>query len=360
METQENNKKKSNSLTKRILRISTGWKVVLVLFFLTGTFAVGYYSVVLIGKIYEEITSDKYFVSEEMGNGYEVRTYYDGPSSIALNGKRRAVVKDVDYVEGNEEDSLWIVYKDYKAAFFNTQTGQLTTPFVYDVAWLYSEGVAAVVDSNSRLFFINPQGGIAFNQTFPYNQQDDYGYQFHHGMCQVLNPTGFVGLINKKGEWVFEPCYDSAAYDDGYWWLTRNDSLMVIDSNGSILIGMTLGQELRVSEEGNLEVWHKLYPGRLYDASGKLLAHQVYWKVDRLTYYDDGDDIATDVLEYYTDYGQCGLMTLEGRPLTDARYYSIIAVSKTLFRARYRLNDEGDNLMDVLLNEKGELVETNK
>lgn len=360
METQKNNKKKSNSLVKRILRISIGWKVVVVLLYLTGIFAVGYYSVVFIGEIYEKITSDNYFVSDEMGNGYEVRIYYDGQTCIARNDRRRAIMKDIDWVDGIEPDSLWIIYKEDKVAFFNTQTGEMMSPFIYDKAWCYSEGLAAVVDSNSKLLFINPQGTIAFNHIFLYNQQDDYEYQFHNGMCQVLDSTGSVGIINTKGEWVFEPCFDSADYTNGYWWLTRNDSLMVIDSNGHILIEMTLGQDLRVSEEGDIEVWHKLYPGKLYNASGELLAHQTYYKVDRLTYDDDGEDIATDVLEYYTDNGQCGLMSLNGRLLTDARYFSIEAVSKTLFRASYRLYCDGAELIEVLLNDKGELVETNR
>ena len=74
MEQQSKKQKKSNGLTKQILRMSAKWKAIIVLLILIGIFAVGYFSVTLIGDAYDKITSDKYYVSEEMGNGYEVRT----------------------------------------------------------------------------------------------------------------------------------------------------------------------------------------------------------------------------------------------------------------------------------------------
>ena len=374
MEQQVKNKK-SNGLAKRIFRLSTKWKVVIVLLILVGTFAVGYYSMIFIGYVYDQITSDKYFVSEEMGNGYEIRSYEDGSICIAKNGKRRAIVKDIAWVNGDVSDSLWVVAKDDRRAFFNTNTGQLTCPFIYQKAWCYSEGVAAVLDENDRLRFIDPQGNPIFKRSFLFNQQRDFYYQFHEGMCRMIDTTGKVGLIDKLGNWVVEPRYDSAAFvsgsGDGYWSLMRGDSLMVVDSMAHILIDLTPGQQLKLTDDGKLEIWQRLYPGKLYDKSGALLANQTYWKIERITYFEDGSEISTGVLAYYTRYDQCGLMSLGGKILTAAQYDEIEAIDKNHFRAQksvdiiiddeeYSYYDDGSSIMYVLLNDNGELIEGGK
>lgn len=372
MEQQAKKQKKSNGLTKQILRVSAKCKTIIVLLMLIGIFAVGYYSVTLIGDAYDKITSEKYYVSEEMGNGYEVRTYFDGPDCIAKNGKHRTIIKDIEWVNGDISDSLWVVSKDDRRAYFNTNTGHLTSPFIYRKAWCYSEGVAAVLDEGYRLRFIDPQGYPVIKRTFCYNSKRECYYQFHNSMCQMLDSTGKVGLIDKSGEWVIEPSYDSAAFISdsgcGYWSLMRNDSLSVIDSMGRILIGMTPGQQLKLTKDGSLEVWQRLYPGRLYDKSGRLLSNQTYCKIEKITYYEDGNEISTDVLAYHTGYDQCGLMSLGGEILTAAQYDEIEAIDKKLFRAQKTIDvlvdDEGYSCYDdenstiyVLLNDKGELVE---
>lgn len=372
MEQQAKKQKKSNGLTKQILRMSAKCKTIIILLILIGIFAVGYYSVTLIGDAYDKITSEKYYVSEEMGNGYEVRTYFDGPDCIAKNGKHRAIIKDIEWVNGNVSDSLWVVSKDDRRAYFNTNTGQLTSPFIYRKAWCYSEGVAAVLDEGYQLKFIDPQGNLVFKYTFNYNRQRDFYYQFHNRMCPMLDNVGKVGLIDMFGKWVVEPSYDSAAFisssGGGYWSLMRNDSLSVIDSMGRILIGMTPGQQLKLTDDGSLEVWQRLYPGKLYDKSGRLLSNQTYRSIEKITYYEDGNEVSTDVLAYHTEYEQCGLMSLSGKILTAAQYDEIEAIDKKLFRAQKTIavivDDEGYSRYDdenstiyVLLNDKGELVE---
>lgn len=358
MESQENsNKKKSNGLVKRMLRMSPIWKTIIVALILAGAFAVGSYAVTLIGDIYHLITSDKYYVSEEMGGGYEVRTYYDGPNRIVRNGKCRAIIKDVDCVVGDEGDSLWVVYKEDKAAFFNTRTGRLAIPFIYEKAWPYSEGVAAVVDSTGMLHFVDPEGRPVFNCAFGYRERTGYDFGFHHGLCQVYDTTWKVGLINKTGCWAVEPQYDSIMYIDGYWVLTCGDSLLVVDSLGQILIGMAPGREVKVLENGNLEVWHRFRPGRLYDASGRLVARQTYRNAEVLSYYEDATEINTNTLSYSTSYGHYGLMSRDGSVLTDAIYTEVEAIDRTLFVARYQVKDDYESTIEVILNDKGELVE---
>ena len=85
------------------------------------------------------------------------------------------------------------------------------------------------------------------------------------------------------------------------------------------------------------------------------------------TYYEDGNEISTEVLAYFTGYDQCGLMSLNGKILTAAQYDEIEAVDKKLFRAQKTIdaNDDEDysyydvenSTIYVLINDNGELVE---
>lgn len=354
MDKQAKNNKKCTWLTKRFLRIPLGWQIVIILLVAVGAFAAVRFTVGIVEDVYDDITGDLYYVSVEMGD-YEVHSYYGGADYIVKHGRLFPVLGGLDNVENGDADSLWLVSKDDRYSYFDVRNGKLMTPFIYTKAWSYSEGVAAVVDEDGVLRFINVKGEPAFERTFDYNQGLNYDYQFHHQMCQMPDTTGKVGMIDMTGKWVVEPEYDSAAYTGGYWTLMRGDSLLVIDSTRRTLIDMTPGHQLRITEDGSIEIWHRMLPGRLYNTDGNLQASQTYWRLENMTYYDDDESVSTDVLVYYTEYDRCGLLSKDGRILTDARYEGIEALDKALFRAKYRVNDDDYNEYDytsiyVLLN----------
>ncbi len=375
METQDK-ETKSTWLSRKINSISLKWQILGLLLIAIGIFATVTFLINNVMDWYDDIMSDKYYISEQMGDKYEVHTYYDGERiCIAEKGCHSAVVDNIEWVNGNNNDSLWVVAKDERRAYFNTHTGELATPFVYRKAWCYSEGVAAVVNENDQLLFINTQGTPAFNLTLKYNQQMFFDYKFRNGMCPMVDTTGKVGLIDRSGKWFEEPNYDSITFIGdtycGYWSLMRDDSLKVINANGHTVINMTPGHKLNLTNDGSLEVWHQLRPGKLYDTTGNLLANQTYWNLTNIDSYNDYKEISTDALVYYTDYNHCGMLSINGQILTDAKYSEIESIGKNLFRAKYDIaldDDESDSDYDyiynscyestyVLLNNKGELME---
>ena len=197
----------------------------------------------------------------------------------------------------------------------------------------------------------------------------------------MVDTTGKMGLIDRSGKWVEEPTYDSIAFigdtNLGYWTLMRDDSLKVINTKGHTVINMTPGHKLNLTNDGNLEVWHQLRPGKLYDTTGNVLANQTYWNVKNIEYYEEYEDLNTDVLIYYTDSDHCGMLSIDGQILTDAKYNEIESIGKNLFRAKYDIapeveedeedeydayyycyySDDSYQSTYVLLNNKGELVE---
>lgn len=360
MEKQAKNRK-STWLSRKLLHLPIGWQIAIVLLVAIGAYVLVRCLFALGEAIYDEVTEEKYYVSRELGDDYEVHTYYWDRDRITRKGERRAVVKDIDWVVGNDGDSLWAVAKNRRRAYFNSQTGEMMTPFIYRKAWVYSEGAAAVVDTNNRLWFIDPQGNHLFDHSFAYDGELDYDFLFHNGICQIVDTTGKVGIVDMKGEWIVAPQYDTAVYTGDYWWLTQGDSLTVLDSTGHTLIALTSGQRINIMTDGNIEVWHQLHPGRLYDPSGKLVARQTYWNLERLKYYDSSDEIGvsvdTEVLKYGTEYAQYGLLSLDGKVLTEAVYSEIEAIGKNLFRAEYTTYESSYQSFYVLLNDKGELLE---
>lgn len=360
METQEKNNKKKGfwSLSKpKPVKVSFGWQLVFIPLIIVGAFSIGYFAVDVYDTICYDILASKY-TTVNMGGGYELRRYYGEPDRIVRKGKICSVDKGIDWAKGDQWDSLWVVCKQNRCAYFNTRTGKYTSPFKYQKAWLFSEGVAAVVDEHNQLKFIDPHGNLAIDSTFRFSQElESRKIEFHNGLCQMADTSGRYGIIDMSGKWVIEPKYDNISCDMRYWVLNRNDSLMVLDSIGQMFIGMNRGHEFKIMENGFIEVWHKSYPGMLYDTLGNLVARQSYYDIQPLTYYEDNEEKNTEMFVYSTDFEHKGLLAPDGRVLTKAHYSDIEAITKTRFRGElYVYTEDGLEQHSVLLNERGEIV----
>lgn len=361
MSKQTNKQTWSRRLTKWHLHLPLGWRIVAALFALFGLLAAVRGGIWLTRQVIEKISSDDYRCTRSMGNGYNHRLYYGKEYAIGYRDKRKPVLHHVDWVAGSCDDSLWVVSRAGRRAYFNTKSGQLVMPFTYRHAWLFSEGVAAVVDTVGRITFIGPDGRQAIPFWFAYDTLRRTDYQFHNGLCPMYVPAGDAGLIDRSGRWVLREQYDSVEFESGYWALHRGDSLAVADSAGRIVVGMTPGHKLTVTEDGDLELWHRTRPARLYSPDGRLLAAQVYWSIGSLYYYENDSytGIPTGLLVYSTCFDHTGLVDADGRILTDAIYTDIDAVSPSLFRAEFHdvPSDCGSySTAYVLLNNKGQIM----
>ncbi|MBR4804790.1 MAG: WG repeat-containing protein [Bacteroidales bacterium] len=341
------------------ITVSVGWQIVCIPLIIAGICAIVCFTIDVVEDIRFDIACKKYS-TYEMGGGYELRKYYNKPDKIVRKGRLSAVAKDIDWAKGSKEDSLWVVCKDNCCAYFNTRTGDFTSPFKYLNAWPFSEGVAAVVDEHNQLKFIDPHGNLAIDSIFRFDQKlIGSELAFHNGLCKMVDTLGRYGIIDMSGKWVVAPSSDEAFFDPQNWWvLKRNDSLMVVDTCGRTIIEMNRGQELKFLVDGSLEAWHQLYPGRIYDTAGNLIASQSYEEIQSLTYFEDDEEINTGLFVYSTDYNHKGLMTSDGQILTQAKYSDIEVLGKTRFRAELLVYhcDDCFERQSVLLNEKGQIV----
>lgn len=345
-------------LAKWYLRRPMGWRIVVAVLALLGMAALVWTVWRAADSVIDYFDEEKYYADRRLGNGYYVRKNWGERSDIAHEDRRRAVVKDVDWVEGSYGDSLWVVAKDGRRAYFNSRSGRMVTPFVYSKAWVYSEGVAAVVDTCSRVRFIDPAGRPAVDTSFAYDGHRAVDFVFHRGLCPMYDAEGHAGLIDRQGHWRVAPQYDSVARSGAWWALMNADSLAVADSCGRIVVGMTAGHRLDVAADGNLVVWHREWPARLFAPDGTPMAGDSYWNVSRLVYYEgEGESSGekpTGLYLYQTAYSRMGLIDGEGRVLCKAVYSDIEALSKDLYKAEYETDC---TTMYVILDRQGRVVD---
>lgn len=147
--------------------------------------------------------------------------------------------------------------KSHKRRFFNLEKCQLLEG-EYDKAWRFSEGYAFVV-KDKKLFVIDKNGNRVSTKTIPYQENKNFDlindakcrykyvnepdFIFQHGTCEIKNKDGKVGLIDKQGNWVVGPMYESISKDvgEGYRIVSikyAKDGVKdgVIDREGNLII----------------------------------------------------------------------------------------------------------------------------
>lgn len=100
--------------------------------------------------------------------------------------------------------------KNDKRGFINVNTGEIVIEGKFEYAWVFSEGLAAVVEPGGKMGFIDHDGNYAIEPEFDYISTHDY--VFKHDVCCIGNESGYQGLINRNGEWVVPQIYSYIDY----------------------------------------------------------------------------------------------------------------------------------------------------
>lgn len=197
-----------------------------------------------------------------------------------------------------------------KYGFFDATAGWCRIPPMYDLAWPYSEGVAAVM-RDKRVHFIDTLGHRAVGgRSFPYNGHYLDRIVFKNGLCAVANDDRRCGVVDHDGNWVIEPAYHDIMMEDDY------------------IICIAPGVR------------------RQYAYDGTLINGCVVEDTWALKYRD-----APTGLFLYEISERLGLMDSRGMRLTEPLYGDIVPISSELFKAR--LSDE---VSYVVLDRKGRVV----
>lgn len=272
----------------------------------------------------------------------------------------KTTIDKIDWLLASDQhkDSLVLFSKKRKRGYFNRFTGEIAIPEQYSHAWIFAEGLAAVV-SNDKVGFINRQGKVVIDFQYPYFKENEksVSFVFRNGYCSMFDESGKCGIINRKGEWVLRPVYDYIATPVFGKRLFINDGKYgVLDDSLQIAIP---------AEYTYIELMEESATVTRADESKSLLSYQgevlnscVYSSIVRLDYdtgkyTDDGTEISEPTGLYcYGMINSYGLMSEEGKPITPPLYSDIRTINKELFLCKLK-----NTFTYVIINRKGEIVQ---
>ena len=262
--------------------------------------------------------------------------------------------------EGQVNDTL-TVYEDRKSrrGYLNIYTGEIAISAKWQHAWIFSEGLGAVVE-NGRMGFIDHQGNWVIRPQFYYT---GWGveYVFKNGICTVKDTCGLFGIIDREGKWVLPPQYTKVQRKEhGYRLLvTDYEKGGLADSLGNIVLpceydrvdvredGIVLrkdGRQWMVSPDLK-EVLHPF----VIDGQSQFSVYTGVHNSEGDAYYDVYEPIGR-----YNIGCKYGLLDRRsGHPITPAIYAKIDLVSFTLFECK--LSDDYDS-PSIFINAQGKEV----
>lgn len=283
---------------------------------------------------------DRYTTSGNYSNAY---TFEWDKEKVRLKdaetGKYITPVLDHIY-DGTVHDTLAVFFQHNKRGYWNVYTGKIVIPAQFERAWIFSEGLGAVVQDN-RLGFIDKTGKIVIPCEYEWrNKQGDHvDYLFRKNVCPAFDSSGRQGLIDKQGQWVLPPEYDHID--------PPVNDLRVVRTNGRYglldsLMGWVFPLEYDwISLEKQGIVVQKKSSQTLYAYDGKTVLQPFIYDHLRELYYDSGEiGESGNTIYSLSNYmafhvgNKQGLMDHTGKIIAPAVYEHIEAVRKNLFSCR--------------------------
>lgn len=262
-----------------------------------------------------------------------------GKKYIYNTAKHRRTVRNIRIVQYSDGDEqlLYASNKKDLYGYLDPQTGAMVIPFMFDDANSFIDGLA-LVSKDGQSYYIDSTGANAFGGRTFCNLE----YSFTNSYAFAYVDENHAGIIDRQGQWVIEPVYsDISSFRNGYRTLERNDSIMLVDSMLNIILPLQEGRDISVTDNGIITKTYRNRPGEMYDLEGKRIPGAVYNEVAKLEYINEEGNTVTcpHNLMYYFNNGHddyegelYGLMTSDGRPLTEAIYSDIEALNATLFK----------------------------
>ena len=315
---------------------------------------------------------DEYYVQDRLTDDLVFYGSMYNDLGYVANAKGKKLVKDVEWVVGPKEGDSLVCYSDgQQRGYFHLRDGHLVVKPQYSHAWIFSEGLAAVV-REGKIQFIDAQGQPAMGKRFGF-VGDGKDFVFRNGLCAVYDSNGqHMGLIDHQGDWVIEPRYESILPIDTFWHVRLDNQEAVLTYHLDTVIPLTPAS-LEIDDtviyaiysdhtkstfgiDGRLKCKNEIDEAELmqYDTREVLYPNATDDEDDYVTY--DSDERPTrkavaTCLRYEAELGWYGLMSPEGHVVTPPSYVRIEAVDKDLYLCFTHYNRA------ILLNSRGQRVE---
>lgn len=281
----------------------------------------------------------------------------------------KKVLKGIQWISmplGN--DTLCCFSNGSKRGYFNINDGKVVIEPKYEHAWVFSDGLAAVVE-HGKVKFIDGTGKVVIDDGRDYDPES-CGYVFHDGYLVVMEDDKF-GLMDKTGKLVLAKEYEEieVSANKQYWSVGKDGQWAVLDKDFNVVLPYIDG---RAYLGEYIDVTMSDHTMRKYDYDGNLVddfyvteVHYLRYETGEISYVMQSDiDSEGEEHEYmsgineeaiarlmaYSCMSYEGLMTRDGHIVTMPLYRSITAIGPDTYLC---LVSDGDN---VIVDGKGQIV----
>lgn len=362
MEKESASKKRTNLklMGRKVLNLS--WKVAMVFVGIFAAFTIFEYIGFQCSEIfrkrshdYDRPLSENIAVHNCFGNKVRI---YDIEADRYVTSKMKWV-SDIP-----ERDSLTVFCdKDGKRGFLNVNTGKIVIEGKYEHAWVFSEGLAAVVETDGRMGFVDHTGEYVIAPEFDYFASHDY--VFKHGVCCIQNSEGMQGLINPDGKWVLPQEYSWIDYvAEADMFIPTKDEKDGLIRNGSFEWVYPVDyDDISWTDAGTGHgfILYKDFHSQHVSADGKVIDAFLIDGTEELRYMVKCNPVDCDEFEIsdkviaFCVYGLWGIMDkTSGKVIIPAKYGRIEMASKDIIKCG--LEKFGNNDY-VLYDLKGRKIE---
>ena len=317
--------------------------------FMVCLLAIGFtFTGIMLGVAYYMHVNDSY-VDTRLSKHVQVRKFYNRSEyGIYNDSLDKFMLKGVEWVaEAPENDSLTVFCKKGKRGFLNVNTGEIVIEPQYRRAWIFSEGVAAVM-KNGKIGFINRQNETVIPFQYDYADRDGMAidYLFRSGYCVMTDKRGACGIIDPVGNWVMEAKYDCiwTPHKGKYRIVKDGDLYGLLDGSLSFIFPIEYDY-IEYEAEGGVFLkkdgykWHA-------DYDGTVLCPFLCDGTDYLSYPGECNEEGTyvDIMSPYMTYSLYpyhGVIRKDnGKVIIPAVYSNVRMLSATMFEAQLAMDDE--------------------
>ena len=295
--------------------------------------------------LYEDNYGRYWYHDEELSEDVVVYYFSDDKYRVYNNSTNKYTTPRIDWVvDATKGDSLGVYAIDGRRGFINTKNGEIIIDAKandYEKAWVFSEGLAAVV-KGGKIGFINKSNELVIPFQFDYSSSrwGDTGYLFHDGYCVMTNKDGKFGLIDINGNWVVEPEYDELwnAHKTGNRIVVNDGKHGVLDSCGNVVYP-TEYFYIDIWEDGFVltkdgRKWQEDYEGNIVNPF-VIDGVNCYMKYPVSYSNENGVEYAlSDYAEYFVNRNSGIMNRITGRPITPALFEDVNMISDKLFEVQ--------------------------
>ena len=297
---------------------------------------------------------------KQLSEHIETHCFKDNTTRVYNSITEKYTTSRLDWVaDAPEHDTLTVFSRKGKRGFLNVNDGRIVIKAQYDKAWVFSDGLAAVV-KDKKIGFVNASNEVVLPFRYDYSDRNGWAidYLFRDGYCTMTDERGACGLIDKDGNWVVEPQYDCiwTPHGDGYRIVKDGDKYGLLNPELKFAYPLEYDYiEFSAEDAGillsqNGRKWQVDFDGTV---TRPFVVDYTSWIYVPGTYdEDEGSSKMSDYIEYRID-GQVGVLRRDnGRIVIPAIYESINILSETLFKAELR--EEGNW---ILIETNGDIVD---